>query len=608
MNAFPPAPPMDEDESAVSSRKMVSMDDVQYGWNRVDVLDEGRIPCPRSLHAAAVWNGSFFVFGGYDGHSRVNDMYEYNIQKRRWRSIPIPMISPSPRDRHVAVAAGNSFYIFGGFDGGSRVNDFWAYSFETSDWIMVPVASGEAPSARHSHMAVTYKNSLYIFGGYDGSYKADFHEYNFETETWRLVQATGRMPRPRYRASCVVYGETMIMFGGHDGTRHLNDTNIFNFTTGVWSQMAVTRATPSPRDSHIAVVFGDSMFVFGGSTGEATDDFYELKLGKFRNSWSRVSDKGQDQEEDGDGAEYDDEDGRVDAELTAATGQLPPSRSRGHDQFEDGRLGVGTGGSRTVGSGPGGLSQLPTPPGSGFASRSGSGELTTMGADSHDSFVPGPRFCHVGQVFNDALYIFGGYDGSARLNDFIRFRFGSSQLDRFKVPPPTIMSDLRGMVNNEDFSDVTFLVEDTPVWGHKLLLARCDYFKAMLCGDMREASGDPVVIPDIQKKVFLTILEYLYTDEVVLDADNAMDLFQAADQFGIGRLKNLCENTILKNITIDNAASVLYAADMFNAKELREKCLSFILVHFAEVTKTPAFEEMGRTNIELVFEVLRMVK
>lgn len=40
-------------------------------------------------------------------------------------------------------------------------------------------------------------------------------------------------------------------------------------------------------------------------------------------------------------------------------------------------------------------------------------------------------------------------------------------------------------------------------------------------------------------------------------------------------------------------------------QSLREKCLNFILGNFDAVTKTADFEEMGRTNIELVFEILR---
>jgi len=49
--------------------------------------------------------------------------------------------------------------------------------------------------------------------------------------------------------------------------------------------------------------------------------------------------------------------------------------------------------------------------------------------------------------------------------------------------------DLRTLVNSELFSDVTFEVEGRQVFGHRALLAaRSEYFHAMFCGGLREAS------------------------------------------------------------------------------------------------------------------------
>jgi leucine-zipper-like transcriptional regulator 1 len=64
----------------------------------------------------------------------VNDFYEYNFSTKRWSLIE-PNTGhppPSPRDRHVAVVYRNSFFVFGGFDGNSRVNDFYEYSFDVN--------------------------------------------------------------------------------------------------------------------------------------------------------------------------------------------------------------------------------------------------------------------------------------------------------------------------------------------------------------------------------------------------------------------------------------------------------------------------------------------
>lgn len=60
--------------------------------------------------------------------------------------------------------------------------------------------------------------------------------------------------------------------------------------------------------------------------------------------------------------------------------------------------------------------------------------------NTSEIITPGPRFCHVGVVYEASLYIFGGYDGSNRLNDFLRFQFKQTE-ENLAIPPPTIVSD-----------------------------------------------------------------------------------------------------------------------------------------------------------------------
>jgi N-acetylneuraminic acid mutarotase len=118
------------------------------GWTQVstNLSTSGRPPCQRSLHAAAVLRDSIYVFGGYDGLHRVNDLHEFHFPSRSWRQIitlgplsegagavGVGIVTatgsvPSPRDRHTAVAHGTSLYVFGGFDGTSRVS---AWKWET---------------------------------------------------------------------------------------------------------------------------------------------------------------------------------------------------------------------------------------------------------------------------------------------------------------------------------------------------------------------------------------------------------------------------------------------------------------------------------------------
>jgi len=217
---------------------------------------------------------------------------------------------------------------------------------------------------------------------------------------------------------------------------------------------------------------------------------------------------------------------------------------------------------------------------------------------------PGYRFCHVGAVHSDSLFVFGGYDGSNRLRDFIKFDISVHDLS-FDVPPSTLISEFRAMVDDNSFSDVTILVEGTPIYAHKLLLMRSPYFRALFLGEMKESTMSTVRIEQVSHPIFLLVMEYLYTDQLKIPVEYAIELFEAADLFCIPRLKQMCERRILQSISPQNAASIFHAADVHSAMALRGKAKKYILSHFESVSKSPCFEDMGRSNIELVFELLQ---
>ncbi|KAF4666579.1 meprin and TRAF y domain-containing protein MATH domain-containing protein [Perkinsus chesapeaki] len=430
------------------------------------------------------------------------------------------------------------------------VNDFWMFDTQAQSWSTV-VQTGPVPSARHSHSAVEYNASMYVFGGYDGNYRNDFHAFNFISEKWSPVEVAGGSgagPRARYRTSAVIHNDSMLVFGGHDGSKHLNDFYIFDFLTNTWSMVEPSLSSkvppPTPRDSHIAAVYGDSMYVFGGSTGTARNDLYEFNL--VTRGWNELR--------------------RTSAAWRSTSSSNNPDSPAGG---EDGM------------------------------------------AEQQGDVRPCPRFCHTGVVYRGGLCIFGGYDGQNRLNDFRKFTLGSEV--NVEIPESTLLADLRAMVDDPTWSDVVFEVEGKRVYAHKMMCVRCPYFQAMFSPslNMKESSMSANECIPIQGGVthiaFKGVLEFLYTDQVhQLTVDSAMDLFMTADQFGIDRLKKICEKEILQSINIDNAPTILQAADMHAASGLRKRCLDFILRNFDAISKTTAFEEMGRQNVELLLEILRM--
>jgi len=163
------------------------------------------------------------------------------------------------------------------------------------------------------------------------------------------------------------------------------------------------------------------------------------------------------------------------------------------------------------------------------------------------------------------LYIFGGYDGVQRLNDF--YYYVLSEQRNPELPKSTLHSDLKSWIGNPDFSDFTFVLEPEhkTVAAHKLILSRCSYFSTMFqkspLHEKMNKAGAQLKLEKVRYDVLMEVLAYLYTDECQITLNNVMELFELADLWGVERLKFMCEQAIINNIDTDNAAAILHASD-----------------------------------------------
>ena len=215
-------------------------------------------------------------------------------------------------------------------------------------------------------------------------------------------------------------------------------------------------------------------------------------------------------------------------------------------------------------------------------------------------------------MYGNTLFVFGGYNGHVVLNDFYELRF-----EPVVIPPPTLLADLRRLINNEDYADVVFLVEARKVYASRAHLAvRSEHFRAMLYGGMRESlagggggtgAGSEITIQDVSHEVFLKMLEFLYTDTVTdITPHLAVPLLIASERYLLDRLKGLCEDSIRKSICPENVVDIFIAAHRHNADGLKQICLEFIVENLSAVKKSGPFQEL-RAEPELLMEVLMKV-
>ncbi|CAN6236500.1 unnamed protein product [Urochloa humidicola] len=136
---------------------------------------------------------------------------------------------------------------------------------------------------------------------------------------------------------------------------------------------------------------------------------------------------------------------------------------------------------------------------------------------------------------------------------------------------------------NKEHADVEFRVGDETFAAHRLLLeARSPVFKAKLPGLNEERKTIVVVqINDMEPRVFKAMLSFIYTDtwpEMESKEECAMSqrLFVAADQYGLQRLKLMCEYRLCDLIDASSVAEILLLAEKYQCAALKEACFDFI--------------------------------
>eukprot|EP00911_Craspedida_sp_UC1_P000918 UC1_evm1s698 len=149
--------------------------------------------------------------------------------------------------------------------------------------------------------------------------------------------------------------------------------------------------------------------------------------------------------------------------------------------------------------------------------------------------------------------------------------------------PEAFAGDMRKIVNDDKFSDITFLVGGADgekgkvkMYAHRVILAaRCEVFQAMfaeqkkqLAGKTSRADNVPLVLPDVRPAVFLTVLEFIYTNSCQLNTDIAIDVLASAVEYGLTGLANCCNQFVTKDLNVETASHAMQAAITYNQPDL----------------------------------------
>jgi len=188
---------------------------------------------PRSALTVGVWKGKMYTFGGWNGFSRkwFNDVYELDLDMRRWRRIDAKGPMPVQRTSHASVIQDGKMYIFGGFSGENYLNDLWEFDIESETWTDISQdCFGEKPAPRSRFCAAVYGNSMYILGGWNKiGYFEDLHTFNFTSRTWCQIKSPKWTIPSTSQYSFSIHNDLLYIFGGYCAKRKecVNDMVVF---------------------------------------------------------------------------------------------------------------------------------------------------------------------------------------------------------------------------------------------------------------------------------------------------------------------------------------------------------------------------------------------
>eukprot|EP00434_Breviolum_minutum_P005709 symbB.v1.2.005029.t1/scaffold287.1/size239285/7 len=469
-------------------------------------------------------------------------------------SVPFELLEIPSTKNHTATPVGSEVFVFGGYDGQKNHNELYVFDLHSMEWRQ-PEVLGVRPSGRNGHSATLLGESILILGGWLGNgplAAGDMHLLNLRPLKWVLPRFTGEPPGPCNMHTADLVGKNnLFVFRGGDGRAYLNDLHGLDLSTDSWFPVKTAGEQPPPRANHASAVDDFRLYIFGGWDGtKRLNDLYVLDTRD--NVWTMLRPSGYAPQ------------ARAGMTLSIIRDCLYLFGGSGHTTrcFNDVHV---------------------------YDPKEQSWFLCVQASDEQKSAGdlcrgPARRAGHVAVVVDRNLFISGGACGTQYYGKGKWYILDTDAPPIIEVAAAPVCADsvrrvMSEYLNNEQFSDVVFVVEGRRLFAHRMLLTIfSDYFRrAFACG-MRETFEPEIVIEDVPYETFYALLEFIYTGKLRLsqtqqgDVCFLMGLLRAADQFCVDCVKQLCEKYLSLAVEEENVEAFLNEAERFQALQLVQYC------------------------------------
>ena len=158
------------------------------------------------------------------------------------------------------------------------------------------------------------------------------------------------------------------------------------------------------------------------------------------------------------------------------------------------------------------------------------------------------------------------------------------------------------LLNNDLMSDITFVVgpKGQRIPAHKFVLSTgSSVFFAMFHGGLAEEK-DQIEVPDVEPSAFLSLLRFLYTDDISLDDDNVLSTLYISKKYLVNTLSRACVSYLETSLNELNACLLLSQSRLFEEANLTERCWEVIDAQAELALSSEGFVDVDEKTLRFI--------
>lgn len=265
-------------------------------------------------------NKRFILFGGYDGTTRFNEVWELSATGTysRWHKLTPSGTPPAGRNLAASTyvrgttsgAIDKAYMVIWGGAAPSDSNTMHALDVSTpgsESWTTITQSS--TPAARSyltHHMVAKQVNAnsmhIFLFGGWGTTRTNDLVRCTFDVNTptsvtWTVLKANGAAGSPSGRSgTAMIYdsaNDRLVLTSGYTGSAYLNDVWQYSISGNTFTQ--ITAGGTAPGNRELANIGYDPVnqraIIAGGWQGSASsnrNDIQQLSLTPGSEAWTQI--------------------------------------------------------------------------------------------------------------------------------------------------------------------------------------------------------------------------------------------------------------------------------------------------------------------------------